>query len=744
MTSTIPAQHRLLKRQLRKYPDVSAMSAEHLIALIDVVNETYLQVDRERRLLENALEVTSQELIGVNKQLQLFIENAPTGIAMLDSQYRYLYASRRWLEDRKLGEVDVIGKGYYESSPNIPEGWKEIYKKCLLGEAASCEEDKIILPDGSLSLIRWEVRPWSNSDGSVGGLIVFSEDITDRKKAEEELRIASVAFQSNDGMIVTDARGNILRVNQAFERMTGYLAEELVGGLTSVLKSRVHHDDIFYRNMWEAMSTEGKWEGSIWNRNKEGRIFPVWLSVSAVRSLDGIITHYIGIYSNTSDPREAERKIMELAYYDPLTNLPNRRLLLDRLNQARIGATRNQVFGAVLLVDIDRFKLINDTRGHDMGDQVLIAVAQSLRSNLREMDTAARLGGDEFIVLIPDLGPDVEGAVSALNMIANKLHESISEPVNLNGITHSTTSSIGITLFSHKTQGTNELLKEADLALYQAKSSGRNSIHFFDENMHTQFTKKTNLEASLRRAMDKGELSLAYQPQVDQTGKIIGAETLLRWDSDTLGTISPDVFIPTAEELGLIGSIGEWTLLSACSQLASWSDSEFTNKLVLSVNISPKQFRRSNFVNMMELIIKKTGINPKLLKLELTESLLLEEVDTVISTMRTLRKVGVKFSIDDFGTGYSSLSYLKKLPLDEIKIDKSFVLDSTWDEGDRAIIRSILSLAKSLKMEVIAEGVETIEQRDYLFSEGCFLYQGYLYGRPLTNDNFLLLAKSIS
>ena len=735
--------HRLLKRQLRSYPDSSEINTEAWEGFVRVVNETYHQVDIERRLLENALEVTAQELTGVNRQLRLFIENAPTGIAMLDSQFRYLYASRRWLEDRKLDGVDVIGKSHYDLSPNLTDEWKAIHKKCLLGETASCEEDKIILADGSVAWIRWEVRPWMDSDGSVGGLIIFSENISDRKKAEEDLRIASVAFQSRDGMIVTDAHGNILRVNEAFVIVSGYSAVELVGKNTSIFRSPTHHDSAFYRNMWEAISTEGGWEGSIWNVNKEGRILPVWLSITAVRNAEEKITHYIGIYSNTSDPREAERKIMELAYYDPLTNLPNRRLLLDRLNQARIAAIRNKVFGAILLVDIDRFKSINDTRGHDMGDQVLMAVAQSLRSNLREMDTAARLGGDEFIVLIPDLGPVADIAMYALKMIADKLHTSISEPVNLNGFTHITTSSIGITLFSHHTQGVNELLKEADLALYQAKASGRNAIRFYDDAMHAQFTKKTNLETNLKRALEKRELNLMYQPQVDHEGKIIGAEALLRWDPLGTDTISPEVFIPVAEEGGLIVSIGQWALESACAQLVAWSKNELTQQLVMSVNISAKQFRRSNFVEMVESIVKNSGANPNLLKLELTESLLLEDVESVISTMTTLRKIGVKFSIDDFGTGYSSLNYLKRLPLDEIKIDKSFVLDITWDEGDRAIIRSILSLAQSLKLRVIAEGVETIEQQAYLHAEGCLFYQGFLYGRPLSQENFQLLIETV-
>ncbi|QWD89996.1 bifunctional diguanylate cyclase/phosphodiesterase [Polynucleobacter sp. MWH-Braz-FAM2G] len=743
MSFEINNQHRLLKRQLRNFPDIPDLNSEQCLALLNVVNETYHQVDRERRLLENAIEVTAQELTGVNKQLQLFIENAPTGIVMLDSQLRYLYASRRWLEDRKLLGIDIIGKSHYELSPNISEDKKRMLQKCLLGESASCNEDRIIYSDGTYGWIRWEVKPWLGADGDVGGLIIFSEDITARKSAEEELRIASVAFQSSDGMIVTDHQGNILRVNSAFEKISGYVADELVGKKTSIFKSPEYHDDAFYRNLWEAVSTEGKWEGSVWNRNKEGRTIPVWLSISAVRGLDGTHTHYIGIYSNTSDPREAERKILELAYYDPLTNLPNRRLLLDRLNQARLAATRNHVYGAILIIDIDRFKSINDTRGHDMGDQVLMAVAQSLRSNLREMDTAARLGGDEFVVLIPDLGPNAENAMYSLKLVADKLHKSISEPVNLNGIIHTTTSSIGIALFSDKTQGTNELLKEADLALYQAKAAGRNTIQFFNDAMHIRFTEKMTMEASLKRAMDKGELSLMFQPQVDKNGHVVGAEALLRWSPLDNDVIPPDVFIPVAEEAGLITSIGEWALNGACDQLKRWSQNESTSKLALSVNISAKQFRAENFANMVQAAVNSAGINPGLLKLELTESLLLDNVDAVISTMNALRNFGVKFSMDDFGTGYSSLSYLKRLPLDELKIDKSFVLDIAWDEGDRAIIRSILSLAQTLKLRVVAEGVETIEQRDYLLAEGCCFYQGYLYGKPLSEESFQSLLSTL-
>jgi EAL domain-containing protein (putative c-di-GMP-specific phosphodiesterase class I) len=316
--------------------------------------------------------------------------------------------------------------------------------------------------------------------------------------------------------------------------------------------------------------------------------------------------------------------------------------------------------------------------------------------------------------------------------------------MHLNGITHITNSSIGITLFSHETNGSSDLLKEAAFALYQAKVAGRNAIRYFDDEMHAQYTKKSNLESKLRRALAEGELSLVYQPQVDQLGKIIGAEALLRWESEGVQATYPDVFIPMAEEGGFIVPIGEWVLKNACMLLANWANSECTNKLFLSVNLSAKQFKLPNFVEVVESIITSTGANPNLLKFELTESLLLEDMEVVISTMKALRKIGVKFSIDDFGTGYSSLSYVKKLPIDEIKIDKSFVHDVSWDEGDRAIIRSILSLAHSLNLKVVAEGVETLEQRDFLYSEGCFFYQGFFYGKPLTEENFDLLVRSLA
>jgi diguanylate cyclase (GGDEF)-like protein/PAS domain S-box-containing protein len=736
-TDTIDQPHRLLLRQLRKLALEDAAGFGYFRDFVAVVNESYVQADRERRFLENALEVTAQELTGVNKQLKLFIENAPTGIAMLDNQLRYLYASRRWLEDRKILHADITGMNHFDLFPTISQRRREIHQRCLQGESAYCEEDKILLSDGSLCWIRWEIRPWFNTDASVGGLIIFSEDITEKKLASDELRIASVAFQSKDGMLVTGNQGDILRSNDAFEKLLGYSSEDLVGKNTSLFSCPLRHDAAFYRNMWEAISSEGKWEGAIWNRHKEGHTILCWLSISAVRSDNGKITHFIGIYSKATDPKEAERKIIELAYYDPLTNLPNRRLLLDRIDQVRISASRNKNIGAILLIDVDRFKSINDTRGHDVGDHVLVYVAKALRYNLREIDTAARLGGDEFVVLISDLGQDLDRAISSLKSITDKLLASIAKPISFNGHTFQISVSIGISVFSDTSKETSELLKEADLALYKAKADGRNTARFFDVSMHHQLMLKSNLESGLKLALKENLFLLHYQPQVDEFGKCVGAEALLRWMPAEGEVVAPDVFIPVAEESGLIIPMGQWVLRAACQQLVVWSGQEALRHISLSVNVSAMQFMHPDFATGLKSILQSTGANPRLLKLELTESLLLDNVESVIARMRDLKSLGITFSIDDFGTGYSSLNYLKLLPLDEIKLDRSFVSDLTHSDGARAIIHSIISLAQVLRLNIVAEGVETQAQRDFLLAEGCHSFQGYLFGRPVPVEEFV-------
>jgi diguanylate cyclase (GGDEF)-like protein len=429
--------------------------------------------------------------------------------------------------------------------------------------------------------------------------------------------------------------------------------------------------------------------------------------------------------------REAE--IFNLAYYDPLTNLPNRRLLMDRLNQALIASGRSQAFGALLIIDLDQFKTLNDTQGHDIGDQLLIAVAQRLTENVRQDDTVSRPGGDEFVVILDNLSPDETAAAQQAEMIAEKIRAALNQSYQLAGVEqmHESTASIGMTLFQGHDNSTDVLLKQADVALYQAKDSGRNKVRFFNPDMQAAINSRTALESALRQALNKNELQLYYQPQVDQLGRIIGAEALLRWQRPGIGMVSPAAFIPLAEESGLILPIGDWVLQTACAQLTAWAGNDQTRDLQLSINVSARQFHQAEFVGQIASCLARSGINPTRLKLELTESIVLDNVEEVIQRMQKLRNLGISFSMDDFGTGYSSLSYLKRLPLDQLKIDQSFVRDISIDFNDAAIVRAILAMSQSLGLKVIAEGVETPAQHEFLLANGCLTFQGYLFGKPM-------------
>ncbi|BAL25544.1 bifunctional diguanylate cyclase/phosphodiesterase [Azoarcus sp. KH32C] len=723
------ATHRLLRRQLRHIFGAEIAAEGDWGALLQAVDDAYHDADCERRLLETALEVSAQELTEANNKLRLFIDNAPAGIVMFDRELRYLFASRRWLQERQVKLHDVVGRNYREIRLTTTDRWEEILLRCVAEDTGRCDDEALPLPDGGTCWMRREIHPWHDADGVVGGIIVMIEDITDRKRAEEQMRIAAVAFQSRDGMIVTDAEGTIMQVNQAFTDVTGYTAEDAIGKRVALLHSG-RQDATFYRNMWEAIAHEGRWEGEIWNRRKDGGIFPGWLTISGIGDAGGKITHYLGTYADISEPREATRKLLELAFYDPLTALPNRRLLLDRLHKAIAASARSGQFGAVLLIDLDHFKTLNDTRGHDIGDELLIHVARRLRELIRGADSAARLGGDEFVVLLEGLNEEQLTAANVAETIAAKLSIAISRPVILKGEIHHVTPSIGVTLFHHATQDAEALLKQADLALYQAKDAGRNAVRFYNPAMQAAVEARVRLEAGLRRALTADEFVLHYQPQVDAAGRLIGAEALLRWRPPGQPMILPADFIPVAEDSGLIVPIGRWVLDTACRQLAAWSDAPETRDLQLAVNISARQFRQPDFVEHVRMAVRSSGANPARLKLELTERYVLEDIEHVVRTMQMLKQDGVGFSIDDFGTGYSSLAYLKRLALDQLKIDQSFVRDIADDADDRAIVHAIISLAESLGLQVIAEGVETAAQFDFLAAHNCQGYQGYLFGRP--------------
>jgi diguanylate cyclase (GGDEF)-like protein len=436
------------------------------------------------------------------------------------------------------------------------------------------------------------------------------------------------------------------------------------------------------------------------------------------------------------DRKAAENEIQSLAFYDSLTHLPNRRLLLDRLKQALASSLRSEREGALLFIDLDNFKTLNDTHGHDMGDLLLQLVAKRLQICVREGDTVSRLGGDEFIVMLEDLSEHTIEAAAQTESVGEKILATLNQPYQLGIHEYRSTPSIGATLFSNRQQSIEELMKQADIAMYQAKKGGRNTLRFFDPQMQDTINARASLEDELRNALAKHEFQLYYQIQVGNSNRPMGAEALIRWIHPVRGLIPPIQFIPLAEETGLILPIGQWVLETACEQLKTWQKSELTNELVLAVNVSAKQFRQEDFVALVKNAVQRHAINPKLLKLELTESLLLETIEDTIATMNELNEIGVQFSLDDFGTGYSSLQYLKRLPLDQLKIDQSFVRDLVTDSSDKAIVRTIIAMASSLSLDVIAEGVETEEQRMRLLNKGCNNYQGYLFSKPIPIEQF--------
>jgi diguanylate cyclase (GGDEF)-like protein len=495
--------------------------------------------------------------------------------------------------------------------------------------------------------------------------------------------------------------------------------------------------------MWDTISEFGYWEGEIWNRRKNGEIYPEFLTITAVKDLNGILTNYVATFTDITTSKLAADEIKNLAFYDPLTHLPNRRLLLDRLEHALSSSNREERDGALLFLDLDHFKILNDTLGHGIGDLLLKQVADRLTACVRENDTVARLGGDEFVVMLENLSNNLYEAALQAKSIGEKILISISQTYQLGSHEYRNSISIGIALFSQIQSG-DELLKHADIAMYQAKKGGRNTLRFFDPQMQINIFARAALESDLRKALNFHQFQLYFQVQVGHLNKPFGAEVLLRWLHPERGLVSPAEFISLAEETGLIIPIGKWVLETACAQLKAWQHDKLTNKLTLSVNISAKQFRQADFIEHVKSLIQHYGISPGNLKLELTESILLDNIEATIATMNTLGTLGLKFSLDDFGTGYSSLQYLKRLPLYQLKIDQSFVRDIATDGYDEAIVRTIIAMAKSLNLNVIAEGVETEEQKQFLISNGCTNYQGYLFSKPVPISQFLVLLHSIS
>jgi diguanylate cyclase (GGDEF)-like protein/PAS domain S-box-containing protein len=648
--------------------------------------------------------------------------------ATVDHEGRFTYLNEQ--AERLLGRsaTDLLGRQIWNCfQKTVRMRLEEAFRRSLANDEVLEAEEL----DARLSA-RIEARGYPFG----AGLAVHLRDVTARHKAQEHLRLleSSIA-RLNDIVIITEAGPfnepgpRIVFVNEAFERRTGYMREEVMGRTPRLLQG----EGTQRRELDRIRAALEQWQPArvdLINYKKSGEPFWVDLEVSPVWDEARRLTHWVAVGRDITERKTAEEKIQYLAFYDPLTRLPNRQLLLDRLERA-LSDQDHPREGALMFIDLDNFKVLNDTLGHQKGDQLLQQVAERLRSCVHRGDTVARLGGDEFVILLENSGHKPLEPSAAARIVSERILARLGEPYVLSGHLHHSTCSIGVTLFGRAPWTVSELLKQADLAMYQAKNAGRNTVCFFDPEMQAVVTANAALATDLRQAWRESQFLIDYQPQVGADGRMTGVEALLRWRHPQRNMVAPSHFVSTAEETSLIIPIGRWVLEQACAQLAEWARRPDRRHLSIAVNVSVRQFRHPDFVDEVMTAIANAGIAPHKLKLELTESLLAEGIEVTVAKMGSLKDMGVTLSLDDFGMGYSSLSYLKRLPLDQLKIDREFVKDILTDANDAAIARTIIGLAQSLGLSVIAEGVETNAQRAFLAQQGCLEYQGYLFCKPL-------------
>ncbi len=619
-------------------------------------------------------------------------------------------------------------KASFESNTPIPAGELSLRRK-----------------DGSTVLV-FSSHALVQPRGGAPEMFCIDIDLTERQRAQEELRVAATAFEAQDGIAITDPQQTILRVNKAFTDLMGPMTQQMVGrALKEVLIISDQQTPNFFGVLNQGLQEQGRWAGEIWLARADKDNLPVHLGVTSVGAEGAQVSHFVVTIKDISQRKEAEAQIRQLAFFDSLTNLPNRRLLMDRLTRALVSGERNQTRGAVFFIDLDHFKTLNDTLGHEKGDELLQQVGARLLKCVRETDTVARLGGDEFVLMLDGLDGESSIAAADARSVGRKIMSALGETYRLGDLDYHSTPSIGVTLFQGTQVPIEDLLKQADVAMYQAKAAGRNTLQFFDPAMQAAINERAALENDLRLGLEGAQFSLYYQSQVNAMGQVYGAEALIRWKHPVRGMVSPAHFIPLAEETGLILPLGAWVMQQACQQLVDWASRPAFAHLSIAVNVSARQFREKDFAQNVLSMLQETGADPSRLKLELTESMLLANLDDVIAKMERLRQSGLQFSLDDFGTGYSSLSYLKKLPLSQLKIDQSFVRDILTDPNDAVIAKTIITLGHSLGLKVIAEGVETEAQRAFLAQHGCVDFQGYLFSRPLPVDAFeKLLGTEVS
>jgi diguanylate cyclase (GGDEF)-like protein/PAS domain S-box-containing protein len=654
----------------------------------------------------------------------IWLKDAEGGYQMCNPAFERYFGAR---------EAEILGRTDFEYvDPDVARSLRQKDMEAMLtGHPVKDEEWVRFADDGRRALLETLKTPLRDRNGKVLGVLGISRDITERERASQELALVNFALNHvKEAAYLADEEGFFHYVNDEACRSLGHSRDELLTLRVIDVDSECTQAEQ-WQTVWNALKAQKTTTFESRHKGRDGSVFPVEVNANYFEfSGHGYV---LGLVRDITERKQVEDQIRNLAYFDALTKLPNRRMLMDRLGHARVSSHRSREFGALLILDLDHFKTLNDTQGHDVGDRLLAEVARRLAESVRQEDTVCRLGGDEFVVMLEGLGLDEQQAANQAEMVAEKVRLALNQAysLNLNEAKFHGTTSIGLTLFCGQDASVDTLLKQADVALYQAKDAGRNLVRFFNPAMQAAIDSRTVMEAALRRALVKGEFRLFYQPQIDQHGGLVGAEALLRWLPPDQAMVSPAEFIPLAEDTGLILAIGQWVLDTACAQLKAWESDPRTRSLQMAVNVSARQFHQDDFVESIQLSIISSGINPALLKLELTESVVLDDVDGVVSRMQQLNALGLSFCLDDFGTGYSSLAYLKRLPLDQVKIDQSFVRDVTEDQNDAAIVKAIMAMCRSLGLQVIAEGVETQAQRDFLLQNDCKIYQGFLFCKPI-------------
>ncbi len=749
--AAFPGNHSLVESGLESYVGKRLLDGDGeligIFALLDVkplqdpeYARSVLDIVAESAAVELQREYRELALAQSEERYRTTYDNVPVIICTVDETGKITDVNNAWIEATGFSVSESIGTTLADYfAPDVRYRYLAMSRDVANPNAVDDLPLRFVCKDGMAIRVAHSAVRTVSSEG-IPVTITVLKDITSQFEAEQQLKLAATAFETHEALVIRDSNKRILRVNKAYKTITGYNDDEVIG--TSPAHFARHHSDTGEQTtIWETVERTGTWDGEQTSYRADGNAFSAWHTITAVRDNTGAITHYVENFTDVSELKQALADAERLALYDPLTQLPNRRYLMEQLESNISHSRRHGATGALLFIDLDNFKNINDSLGHAVGDALLVEVAKRLTHLMRQEDTIARLGGDEFVVVLPELGRDPGKSVDQARRVAEKIHAELGRSYDVDDHQLTVTPTIGVTLFPEDGKTVEAVLQQADSAMYQGKADGRNITKFFHPGMHTEAQLRLSLERDLRTAAERGELQLHYQPQYNVSGEIFAAETLLRWNHPSRGYVSPADFIPIAEESGLILEIGRWVFEQALECLRCWEHNKTLFLHHLAVNVSSRQFRSPNFVREITRGLVSAGVPPELLVIEVTEGTVIENFEETARKMEELRDIGIRFSVDDFGVGYSSLSYLSRLPLDQLKIDRSFVTNVLQDPNDTVIAETIIGMGRNLHLQTIAEGVETETQLNFLREHGCDGFQGFLFSKPVPESEFLALDR---